>query len=140
MFSFKSFIVLAFTLRPLFHFDLIFIETFDFYYVATRYNAVKIQYKTEEGANVGVFMGLYLKSAIVQHKEIMGHSLSVLRHILNNVLGEVAFLTSFLLLPTTCPHLFTHPVFTTAFLPVGFHYCYAFCTPKPQMINHHSNS
>ena len=80
---------------------------------------MKLQYKIQEEANVEVFMGVSLKSAIAQHKEIMVHSISMVRHVFNNVLGEVAILTPFLLLSTTCPHLFTHPVFITAFNSVS---------------------
>lgn len=63
-------------------------------------------------------MSVCLKAALIQHKEIMAHSVSLLRHIFNDVLGEVAMRTPFLLPPTTCPHFFTHPV-----VHHGSHYC-----------------
>lgn len=72
---------------------------------------MKIQYKIREEANIGVFMSIYLESAIVQHKEIMAHSISMLRHLFKNILGKAAILTPFLLLPTTCAHLLTDPLF-----------------------------
>ena len=64
-------------------------------------------------------MGISLKSAIAQHKEVMAHGISMVRHIFINVLGEIAILTSFLLLPMACTHLFTHPLFIMAFHSVS---------------------
>lgn len=53
-------------------------------------------------------MGISLKSAIAQHKEVMAHGISMVRHIFINVLGEIAILISIPAPAHGLAHLFPH--------------------------------
>ena len=77
---------------------------------------MKIQNESSEGA----FMGISLKSAITQHKEMKAHSISVVSHIFVNVLGDCN------------PYLIPAPAHGLRPPPhtPSLHYGFPFCEPS----------